>query len=326
MSDFPNRHQLYEDLISARQELKRSLLFLTSDETRQPGVDAEWCVLDVLSHVTGREATLFAAVRNLVNEGDPCFPDPLDEREFNLAAIRRRSGFTMAEVMDELDSLRHQIMKYLRKLPNQALFGAHEVRATGEMQSIADVLNATIAHDQVHADGIWQWRAEAGLLHLEDFRRHIVRERNEFLNAIGGMHESEMVSVETCGYWTVRDLMAHLLSWDEEIYRTVKHWTGKRDWQDGALYDDEWNESQVNARADLDVIELADGLATWHRRTIQYCDKAAPADLVAVARAPWGEPMALLSLLYEMAAHDAVHRLQIETMRGGKPRGRRRRP
>jgi len=184
------------------------------------------------------------------------------------------------------------------------------------------VINTTIAHDQVHADGIWQWRAAAGLLHLEDFRRHIMRERHEFLNAIGGMHESEMVSLDACGHWTVRDLMAHVLSWDEEIYRTVTHWTGERDWQDGALYDDEWNEREVNGRADLDVIDLADGLSTYHRRTLQFCDSAAPADLVVVARAPWGESMALLGLLYEMAGHDAVHRADIEAMRGKDPRSR----
>ncbi|HRX03772.1 MAG: DinB family protein [Anaerolineae bacterium] len=322
MTDFPNRHQLFEELINARQELNRSLLYLTSEETRQPGIHAQWCVRDVMSHVTGREAAFFAAVRNLANDGDPCFPDPLDERQFNLAAIERRSDFSMAEVMDELDSLRQQIMKYLRKLPNQALFGAYEVRASGEWQSIADVLNATIAHDRVHADGIWQWRAAAGLLHWDQFRHQIARERHEFLNAIGGMHESEMISIETCGYWTVRDLMAHVLSWDEEIYRTVKHWTGDRSWQDGALYDDEWNEREVTQRAKLDVIDLADGLATWHRRILQFCDLQAPAALVAAARAPWGEPMSMLSLLYEMAAHDAVHRADIEAMRGAKPRGR----
>ena len=322
MTDFPNRQQLFEELTNARQELKRSLLFLTSEETRQPGIQTQWCVRDVMSHVTGREATLFAAVRNLVNEGDPCFPDPLDERQFNLAAIERRSDFSMGEVMDELDSLRQQISKHLHKLPNRELFGTYEVRASGEHQSIADVLRATVAHDHLHATGIWRWRAEAGVLHWEEFRRHIARERHELLNAIGGMHEREMVSVETCGSWTVRDLMAHVLSWDEEIYRTVKHWTGERDWQDGALYDDEWNEHEVNERASLDVIDLADGLATYHRRVLLHCDKLAPLDLVAVARAPWGEPMAMVSLLCEMSGHDAVHRADIETMRGVKPASR----
>lgn len=319
MTDLHNRQQLFEDLISARRELKRSLLYLTKEETRQPGVHSEWCVRDVISHMTGREATLFAAVRNLVNDGDPCFPDPLNERQFNLAAIQQRSDFSMAEVMDELDSLRQQITKFLRKLPNRELFGGYEVRASGEHQSIADVLRATAAHDHLHAGGIWRWRAESGALHWDEFRRHIARERHDFLNAIGGMHEREMVSVETCGIWTVRDLMAHVLSWDEEIYRTVKHWQEARDWQDGALYDDEWNEAEVNKRANLDVIELADGLATYHRRVLLHCDKQAPLDLVAVARAPWGEPMAMVSLLYEMAAHDAVHRSHIEAMRGAKP-------
>ena len=250
------------------------MLYLTSDETLQPGIHTQWCVRDVMSHVTGREAAFFAAVRNLVNDGDPCFPDPLDERQFNLAAIERRSDFSMAEVMDELDSLRQQIMKYLRKLPNQSLFGGYEVRASGEWQSIADVstppLPTTTCTPTASGSGVPR---PACCIGTSSAARSL-RERNEFLNAIGGMHESEMISVETCGYWTVRDLMAHVLSWDEEIYRTVKHWTGDRSWQDGALFDDEWNEREVNQRVDLDVIDLADGLATWHRRILLFCDTA----------------------------------------------------
>lgn len=322
MSDLSNRQQLFEELICARQELQRSMLFLAREETLLPGVHSEWCVRDVISHVTGREATFFAAVRNLAQDGDPCFPDPLDEQVFNLAAVERRREFSLAEILDELDSLRQQILKHLRKLSNSALATTHRVRATGEQQSIADVLRHTAAHDWLHASGIWRWRVEADLLHRSEFRRRLVLERHSFLNAIGGMHEQEMVSVKTCGHWTVRDLMAHVLSWDEEVYRTLKQWTGERPWQDGALFDDEWNERQVDQRAELDVIELADGLATYHRRVVQFFDRQKPADLVAVAKAPWGEPMAMVTFLYEMAAHDAVHRAQIDAMRGRGPRQR----
>jgi hypothetical protein len=319
MTDFPNRQQLFEDLVNARNELKRSLLFLSREEASQPGSHAEWCVRDILSHVTGREAAAFAAVRNLMIDGDPCFPDPLDDRQFNLAAVEQRRDFSMSEVLDELDSLRHQILKALHKMHNQVLFGRYEVRASAELQSIADVLHNTVAHDYLHANGIWQWRSAAGLLHRDQFQRSIMQARRDFLDALWGMHEREMVSIKTCGTWTVRDLMAHVLSWDEEVYRTVKHWTGDRSWQADALYDDEWNERQVNERARLDVIELADGLATYHRRLLLFLAKQKPADLVAVAAAPWGERMTMLSFLHEMAAHDALHRSQIESMRNGQP-------
>lgn len=320
MTDLPNRQQLFEDLVNARQELQRSLLFLSRDETLQPGVHAQWCVRDVISHVAGREASFFAAVRNLTLEGDPHFPDPLDEREFNLAAVERRREFSMDEVMDELDSLRQQILKYLRKLSNQALLTTHPVGTTGEQQSIADVLQHTATHDRLHSAGIWRWRVEAGLLYRDEFRGRLMWERRELLNSLGGMHEQDMVSVQVCGFWTVRDVMAHVLSWDEEVYRTLKHWTGEREWQHGALYDDEWNEQQVNERAQMDVIELADGLATYHRRIVQFCDQQEPAALTTVANAPWGEPMSMLSFLHEMAGHDGVHRAQIARMRGGRRR------
>ena len=156
--------------------------------------------------------------------------------------------------------------------------------------------------------------AEADKLHRDAFRRNIMQQRHEFLNVLGGMHEEDMVSVRVCGVWTVRDVMAHVLSWDERSYHTAKHWTGERPWQDGALYDDGWNEHQVSLRDQMDVIELADGLATFHRKLLQLVDRRSDQELVAVAQTPWGEPMSLLSFLYEMASHDSAHRPDFEAM------------
>ncbi len=320
MTDQINRQQLFEDLANARRELMRALLFLSEQEAMLPGVHGEWCARDVISHITARECTAWAAVHNLVQEGDPQFPSQHDDREFNQAAVRRRKEFSLREIIDEMDGMRGQTLKYTRKMHNNELYGLFEVRATGELKSLAQVLQELLDHDYQHAGSIWRWRAEAGTLHRINFRRIITGERSQLMNALGGMWDPDMMSEEVCGYWTVRDVMAHILSWDDEVLRTTKHWTEERPWQDDALYDDEWNELEVAKRAQMDMIDLADGLATSHRRLVQLFDELGDPDLATMGLAPWGERMALLSFLHQMAHHDAVHRPDLERM----PRRRRR--
>ena len=324
MSEHSNRQQLFEDLTNARRELMRSLLFLSEPEATAYGGD-DWSVRDVISHVTARECRALAAAQHLVEEGDPHFPGPLEEREFRQAAARRRREFALAEVIDELDGARRQVLRYTRKMHNNELYGAYPVRVTGESKSVADVLQRLVEHDYRHAAEIWSRRAENGLLHRLEFRFVINDERHRFLNALNSMTEQEMLTAEVCGYWTTKDVMAHLLSWDEEVLRTAEAWTGERAWQQGAHYDDEWNEFEVQQRAGMELSELIDGLNASQRKLIHLMDQLTDQQLTAMATAPWGERMSLLSFLYEMALHVATHRANLEALHPPARRSRKKR-
>lgn len=307
MSPSLNRQMLLQELQAARRELMRSLKFLNEKEATMLEFRPDWCVRDVISHITAVECTALAAAQHLVEDGNPEFHDPLDEREFNRQAIQRRREFALSEVMDELAGSRRQLFKLLRKLPEDEFYAPFPVGHTGTEKSLADVVAHIVEHDYEHAADIWQWRAASGLLKRERFRDAILLERRHFLDALTGLMEEDMVSIPVCGHWTVRDVMAHILSWDEEAYRTAENWTKERPWQEGALYDDEWNEIEVAKRRHMSVIDLADGLATYHRKWLRLFDQATNADLVAMSTAPWGERMALISFFYEMASHDAAH-------------------
>jgi hypothetical protein len=286
----------------------RSLMFLSDRETTQVPVHADWTVRDVISHIAARECTVLAAVRHLAEDGEPRFMTPQDDRVFNLGAVSRRRDLGLPEVLDELEGTRQLLLRYIRRLPNRDLYAEFPVGNSHGSQTTAHALQEMIAHDFEHAEGIWQWRAAQGLLHRQDFRSYFAGERLQFLNALGGMHEDDMVEVPVCGHWTVRDVMCHVLSWDQEALHTAQKWSEARPWQDEALYDDEWNETEVARRADLNVIDLADGLATYHRKLLQHFDELSDAELAATSIAPWGERMSLLGFYYEMAIHDAAHR------------------
>jgi hypothetical protein len=294
-------------MLEARRELLRSLRFLGEREATSIELRPNWCVRDVISHITAVEVTALAATRHLVEDGVAQFYDPVGERDFNVAAIQRRKDFSLADVVDELDGTRRQLIKLLRKVPNPDLAEEFPVGHTDEMRSLADVLQHIVAHDYEHADDIWQWRAAAGLLKRDRFRDLVLIERRNLLDSLSGLFEDDMTSVAVCGQWTVQDVMAHVLSWDEEAYRTAESWTTDRPWQEGTLYDDEWNAREISQRAGLDVIALADGLTTYHRRWLQMFDRLSDQELVQAGMAPWGETMALLCFFMEMADHDAVH-------------------
>ncbi len=322
--DPSNRQQLFMALNQARQELLRSMLFLSEKEAMDYAQVDNWCIRDVMSHITARECTALAAVQHLVEDGDPQFPDPLDDQQFNRSAVLRRRDLSLSDVLDELDGTRRLVLRYTRPMLNQDLYGVHTVRSTGEAKSIADVLAALVEHDYLHASQIWQRRIEMGMLHRLDFRTVLIDERTAFMNALGGMYEEEMISIPVCGHWTVKDLMAHMLSWDDEILRTMEHWTDERPWQQDALYDDEWNELEVYMRNEMTVIDLADALATSQRKILRAFDRTEDAKLVALALTPWGDRTSLLGFLYEMALHNGTHRADLEKI-SGPPAPRRRR-
>lgn len=307
MRDQLTRQFVWEEMASARQELMRSLMFLNEEQATQLSVHGDWCVRDVISHIAARECVALAAVRHLLEDGDPRFRSPGENREFNVAAVERRREFSLAEVIDELGGIRQYLLHHLRQLPGQVLSTQHAIGPTDETQSLGHMLLELADHDCLHASGIWQWRVKHGLLLRHEFRYLVATARHELLNALGGLHEDVMVSEPVCGDWTVQQVMAHILSWDQEALRTVEHWTGERTWQNDSIYDDEWNEMAVAAHADMDVIALADGLATYHRQLLQRYDALSDEDLVLMARAPWGPRMALISFYVDLAEHDRSH-------------------
>jgi hypothetical protein len=129
-----------------------------------------------------------------------------------------------------------------------------------------------------------------------------------FMDSLGQLTEEELTSTPVEGVWTVKDVVAHIWSWDDEAVRTAKEWMGPRKWQEGQFDDeDAWNEAQVANRAAMLLIPVVDGLTGAHRRLVHLLDTTPEEALAGVAKAPWGKEMPLVDFFYEMAVHYADH-------------------
>jgi hypothetical protein len=135
-----------------------------------------------------------------------------------------------------------------------------------------------------------------------------------FMDCLGKLTEEELTSTQVEGCWTVKDVVAHVWSWDDEAIRTVKEWMGPRKWQQSAFDgEDAWNEARVAEKSALPLIQTVDGLTGAHRRLVRLLDATSDEELAQVARSPWGDEMPLVDFFYEMAGHYATHTTSLKT-------------
>ena len=79
-------------------------------------------------------------------------------------------------------------------------------------------------------------------------REALARERGKLLAALDGLSEEEMTRPGAVGHWSVRDVLAHLLAWEEEAVARLDLLAAERP-QDIAWIGDENELETWNARA-----------------------------------------------------------------------------
>ena len=154
----------------------------------------------------------------------------------------------------------------------------------------------------------------------ESLLADVRRARAEFLAAIAGLSEKEMVQPGAAGIWSVKDILAHLVSWEAELVTALSRPLSQRyaHAPDIVRIDDidEWNDEQyhMNARRPLDIIRQDfEGVHKHLLRAIEDLDEAT---LEAPLRFEWMEGEPLAYLIMETAVwHEQEHAEDIRAWR-----------
>jgi len=97
-------------------------------------------------------------------------------------------------------------------------------------------------------------------------RESLARERRKLLAALDGLSEEEMARPGAVGHWSVRDVLAHILAWEEEAVTRLDLLAAERP-QDIAWIGDEEELEAWNAHAHQRYAGLA--LAEVMRRLVE---------------------------------------------------------
>jgi hypothetical protein len=154
-------------------------------------------------------------------------------------------------------------------------------------------------------------------------RRLMVEHHAHLMDGMGGLTEATMLTTPVCGVWTIRDLLAHVLSWNEYASRLLRQWPeadpaeiAEWQWRAGETMA-EMNARLMAERTDLTMIEIADGLTTEYRRMLRVFDATDEEALTSVGMT-WDGLGRLDGFFYAIFLHEAEHAAQLWAFRAGE--------
>jgi hypothetical protein len=245
--------------------------------------------------------------------GTPLSPVPRSQMDRD-ARVQEVAKRPWLEVEEAAKAVHRRLIDFARTLTSLQLAvelveGTTTLTVAQKLQERMDALFAQRRTVQAYCGCLDRW-GRAGL------RKLMVEQHDNLMNSMAGLTEETMLAVQVCGDWTIRDVFAHVLSWNEYCWLLLRHWPQPdpetiRQWQ--WLEGDSratFNRRQLAARANLTMIEIADGLTTEYRRMLRVFDRASDADLRSEGLT-WGGLGVMSNYFYEIFIHEAEHAAQI---------------
>jgi hypothetical protein len=154
-------------------------------------------------------------------------------------------------------------------------------------------------------------------MNKQDILDEIKAARIELLAAIDGLTPDQMRIAGVVGYWSVKDVLAHIVAWQSELVTALNQVANGRVPSIISIEDiDEWNEEQyhVNVRRPLEAV--LDDLAGVHKMLLRMVADIDPRTLTDNRRFRWMEGEPLWYLIEENGyLHEREHAEEIRAWR-----------
>ena len=303
------------------------LFLLEPEEYTRPCLENGWTPLASAAHVAYWDSFQLRRMQSAI---DPHGVEPVPasvESNDEMAAKEDRSWDT---VLSEADEARQALISFALSLTDNQIEAEYEDRGK-RSQIVKALLERMPEHVAEHAVDVHRYCFSTDRWGRDQLFRFYRRHFNSLLDSITGLTEESCTTVLVSGDWTVRDLLAHILAWDEYVLELVKRWpdTSLPDAQtagskvDGGDELSAWASGDVDtvnarlqdARTGLTMIEVLDGLATCHRRIVSRCRRMSDAAMRTEFEYDEGERGNVVNLLISTSAHTADHAAEIYAAR-----------
>ena len=230
------------------------------------------------------------------------------------------AGRPLDAVLSDADAARERLVHFAAGLsPDQLALTLPERDSTLVLR---ERIEHMVRHTRTHHQELWAYCGSMHRWTRPRLRAFLVQQEENLMASIGGLSEAVLTTAPVEGDWTIRDVLVHILAWREYGYLVVKHWpavdTGViAAWRAESAVD-VLNAGLRQARAALNMIDIADGLTTYHRRLMKLFDQATDADLASTGDHGWGDMGELSAFFYGLAHHEMEHAAKIWEFRVGR--------
>lgn len=211
------RARIHRALTDAFEEAEATLQH--ADTGRVVYHDSGWTVKDLVAHVSAWEQEMLRSLQTYVDGSEYAVEGYTDDDTQNAKYYARDKDDSYEQVFSRWKDIRHQLISLVDQLTDAEMQG--KMLYPWHQRGIpSGMLGSTVGHQNEHLAHIQ--RALRGEAHDIRAERVDILERTyqDSMGAIAGL-DSEHVIHPASG-WRVKDLMAHIAAWEEEIYRSFE--------------------------------------------------------------------------------------------------------
>lgn len=149
--------------------------------------------------------------------------------------------------------------------------------------------------------------------------------RKELLESLHGVPEEDKVRPNAVEKWSIKDLLAHIASWDEEVLRVIQAFAMQAEPRYSYVISERndfsaWNSEQVEQRKERTPEQIEAEFRNSRRDLIQVVEGLTDQVLMRPKMTPWGKVRSGFDLLNEMVEHDAEHTKDVRSWRKKRER------
>jgi uncharacterized damage-inducible protein DinB len=148
----------------------------------------------------------------------------------------------------------------------------------------------------------------------------IADSRQALLKSIQDLNERIMTDQAVEGEWTIKDLLAHIIAWDEICLAPMRKFNQNMPFQPEIVEDsDIWNKPQVDKRQEQSVGTILRELTRIRLELLAATQRLDDTQWKMSIEMPWGgEKGTVTSLLSRLASHENKHAQSILKFREDK--------
>jgi hypothetical protein len=141
--------------------------------------------------------------------------------------------------------------------------------------------------------------------------------RSQLLKSIEGLSQREMTETPIYEGWTVKDMLAHIIGWDQRTLQTLPLMLQNRADEVTGVEVEEHNQESVRAWRDKSLTEVLAVMKSTHQQILKILAKADHVE-IDMRRERNGRIITIRSYVIDvMMEHDRKHALEIEQWRKG---------
>jgi uncharacterized damage-inducible protein DinB len=152
----------------------------------------------------------------------------------------------------------------------------------------------------------------------EDALNRIADSRQGLLRAIEGLDDRLMGTQKVEGEWTIKDLLAHIIAWDEICLAPMRRFGQGQPFEPEIVKDNDiWNKPQVERRRDQPIGSILRELTRVRLELLAAIQRLENVQWKVPLEMPWEGKGTVADLLRGLAEHEKEHTQKILAFKEG---------